>query len=231
MSGATLGENAAGAECYNRDVIAAIDAPFQEEAGIAVLGGNLCPGGAVIKPSAASPERMRHRGRAVVFESLEDHRVRVDDPDLDVDEDCVLVLKGIGPKGFPGMPEFGKFGLPRKLLQKGVRDMVCISDGRMSGTAFGTIVLHVAPEAAVGGPLALVEDGDMIELDVPGRRLDLDVSAAELERRRQRWQPPPPRADRGYVGIYLDHVLQADLGVDLDVLVGCSGAVGPRPFV
>ena len=231
VSGASLGENAAEAECYSREVIAAIDAPFQEEAGIAVLRGNLCPGGAVIKPSAASPERLRHRGRAVVFESLEDHRARVDDPDLDVDEDCVLVLKGIGPKGFPGMPEFGKFSLPRKLLEKGVRDMVCISDGRMSGTAFGTIVLHVAPEAAVGGPLALVENGDMIELDVPGRRLDLDVSAAELERRRQRWQPPPPRAGRGYVGIYLDHVLQADRGVDLDVLVGCTGPVGPRPFV
>ena len=230
VNGASLAENTGEAECFNRDVIAAIDAPFKEEAGIAVLRGNLCPQGAVIKPSAATPERLRHRGRAVVFESLEDHRERVDDPGLDVDEDCVLVLKGIGPKGFPGMPEFGKFSLPKKLLEQGVRDMVCISDGRMSGTAFGTVVLHVAPEAAVGGPLALVRDGDMIELDVGRRILHLDVAAAEIERRRRQWTPPKPRADRGYVGIYVDHVLQADRGVDLDILVGQSGAEGPRPF-
>ena len=156
VTGKTLGENTSGAQCYNREVIAAIDKPLKEEAGIAVLRGNLCPDGAIIKPSAASPELMQHCGRAVVFESIEDYRARIDDPNLDVDKDCVLVLKGIGPKGFPGMPEAGKFGLPKKLLQQGVRDMVCISDGRMSGTAYGTVILHVAPEAAVGGPLALV---------------------------------------------------------------------------
>lgn len=230
VSGYSLGTNVADAECHNRDVIASVDSPFQEAAGIAVLRGNLCPHGAIIKPSAASPERLQHRGRAVVFESLEDHRARIDDPSLDVDENCVLVLKGIGPKGFPGMPEFGKFTLPKKLLKKGVRDMVCISDGRMSGTAFGTIVLHIAPEAAVGGPLALVQNGDFIELDVPDRRLSLEISDHELQRRRQAWHAPEPRATRGYVGIYVDHVLQADRGVDLDILVGNSGTVGPHPF-
>ena len=223
VTGKTLGENTAGAECYNREVIASIDAPLKEEAGIAVLRGNLCPDGAIIKPSAASPELLQHRGRAVVFESIEDYKARVDDPDLDVDKDCVLVLKGIGPRGFPGMPEAGKFGLPKKMLEQGVRDMVCISDGRMSGTAYGTVVLHVAPESAVGGPLALVREGDMIALDVAARALNMEVSDEELERRRQVWMPPEPVVTRGYAGIYVRHVLQADRGVDLDILVGGSG--------
>lgn len=224
VTGKSLGENCAGAECYDRKVIASIDAPLKEEAGIAVLRGNLCPDGAIIKPSAASAELMKHRGRAVVFEDVEEYRAKVDDPDLDVDPSCVLVLKGIGPKGFPGMPEAGKIGLPKKMLEQGVRDMVCISDGRMSGTAYGTIVLHVAPESAVGGPLALVRDGDMIELDVEGRWLHLDISAEEFERRRAAWQVPEPRAERGYARLYIEHVLQADRGADLDFLVGESGA-------
>ena len=224
VTGKTIGENTEGAECYNREVIAPVDEPFQQEAGIAILRGNLCPDGAVIKPSAAAPELMKHRGRAVVFECIEDYKARIDDPDLDVDETCVLLLKGIGPKGFPGMPEAGKIGLPKKLLEQGVRDMVCISDGRMSGTAYGTIVLHVAPEAAAGGALALVQNGDMIELDVEQRQLRLDVADEELERRRQAWQPPEPWIERGYAKLYVDHVLQADQGADLDFLVGGSGA-------
>ena len=223
VTGKTLGENTAGAECYNREVIASIDAPLKEEAGIAVLRGNLCPDGAIIKPSAASPELLQHRGRAVVFESIEDYKARVDDPDLDVDKDCVLVLKGIGPRGFPGMPEAGKFGLPKKLLEQGVRDMVCISDGRMSGTAYGTVVLHVAPESAVGGPLALVQEGDIIALDVEARSLHMEVPEDVLAQRRQVWMPPEPVVTRGYAGIYVRHVLQADRGVDLDILVGGSG--------
>ena len=223
VTGKTLGENTAGAECYNREVIASIDAPFKEEAGIAVLRGNLCPDGAIIKPSAASPELLQHRGRAVVFESIEDYKARVDDPDLDVDKDCVLVLKGIGPRGFPGMPEAGKFGLPKKMLEQGVRDMVCISDGRMSGTAYGTVVLHVAPESAVGGPLALVQEGDIIALDVEARSLHMEVPEDVLAQRRQVWMPPEPVVTRGYAGIYVRHVLQADRGVDLDILVGGSG--------
>jgi dihydroxy-acid dehydratase len=230
VTGRSLGENNAGAQCYNREVIASLDRPFKEQAGIAVLRGNLCPDGAIIKPSAASPQLMKHRGRAVVFESIEMYHARLDDPALEVDESCVLVLKGIGPKGFPGMPEAGKLNLPKKLLEKGVRDMVCISDGRMSGTAYGTIVLHVAPEAAVGGPLALVQEGDFIELDVAARRLHLDVSAEELEQRRRAWTPPSPRQQRGYARLYADHVLQADRGADLDFLVGRSGSQVYREY-
>jgi len=199
------------------------------EAGIAVLRGNLCERGAIIKPSAASPHLLRHRGRAVVFESIEDYHARIDDPDLDVDESCVLVLKNVGPKGYPGMPEVGNMGLPKKLLLKGVKDMVRVSDGRMSGTAFGTVVLHVAPEAAIGGTLALVQNGDFIELDVPNRRLHLDVPDDELARRRAAWTPPvTPYAERGYPRLYVEHVQQADLGVDLDFLQGKSGAYIPR---
>jgi L-arabonate dehydrase len=230
INGQTIGANTADAQCYNREVIACIDKPFKEAAGIAVLRGNLCPDGAVIKPSAASPELMKHRGRAVVFEDNEAYKARIDDPELDVDESCILVLKGIGPKGFPGMPEGGNMGLPKKLLQQGVRDMVRISDGRMSGTAYGTVVLHVAPEAAVGGPLALVENGDIIELDVEHRSLTLDVPAEELERRRQAWTAPTPQATRGYAGIYVQHVQQADKGADLDILVGSSGSEVTRKF-
>lgn len=224
VSGKSIGENNSRPTCYNREVIAPIGEPLKPAAGIAVLRGNLCENGAVIKPSAATPELMQHTGRAVVFESIEDYHARIDDPKLDIDPSCVIVLKGVGPKGYPGMPEVGNVDLPEKLLRAGVRDMVRISDGRMSGTAYGTVVLHVSPESAVGGTLALVENGDLIELDVPARRLQLLVSDEELARRRAAWQPPAPLATRGYVRLYLDHVEQADLGADLDVLVGKSGS-------
>ena len=228
VNGHSIGDNNAEAPCYNRDVIYALAEPLIKEAGIAVLRGNLCPGGGIIKPSAASPELMQHRGRAVVFETIEEYHERIDDPDLDIDETCIMVLKNVGPVGYPGMAEVGNMGLPTKVLAKGVRDMVRISDGRMSGTAFGTVVLHVAPEAAVGGCLALVKEGDMIELDVAARRLHLDVSDEELEQRRRAWQAPEPHDTRGYVSLYTGHVLQADRGVDFDFLVGKSGSVVKR---
>ena len=228
VNGKPIGENFFKAECYDRKVIATYDEPFQESAGIAVLKGNLCERGAVIKPSAATPELMVHRGPAVVFESIEDYHERIDDPKLDIDENSVIVLKGVGPKGYPGMPEAGNVDLPEKVIKKGVKDMVRISDGRMSGTAFGTVVLHVSPESAVGGTLALVQEGDMIDLDVPNRRLHLDVSEAELSKRRAAWQPPKPHTERGYVGLYLKHVQQADLGADLDILQGKSSSVVTR---
>ena len=224
VNGKTIGENTAAAPCHDRDVIRTLDAPLTPTGGLAVLKGNLCPDGAIIKPSAASPELMRHRGRAVVFGDIEDLHDRIDDPDLDVEADSVLVLKNCGPKGYPGMAEVGNMPLPSKLLQQGVTDMVRISDARMSGTAFGTVVLHTAPEAAAGGTLALVQDGDMIELDVAERRLELHVPEDELARRRARWSPPEPATDRGYCRLYVDHVLQADRGVDFDFLVGGSGA-------
>jgi L-arabonate dehydrase len=228
VNGHSLEENSEGTQCYNHDVIATLENPFQQDAGIAVLKGNLCEEGAVIKPSAASPELMKHRGRAVVFESMEDYHRRIDDEALDIDESCVIVLKGVGPRGYPGMPEVGNVDLPEKLLRKGIRDMVRISDGRMSGTAAGTVVLHISPESAVGGTLALVHDGDMIELDVKNRRLHLDVSEKELHERKAAWKPPEPMATRGYVRVYIDHVQQAHLGADLDVLRGCSGSVVTR---
>jgi L-arabonate dehydrase len=224
VNGKTIGENYADAPCYNREVIAGIENPLQENAGIAVLKGNLCENGAVIKPSAATPSLMKHRGKAVVFETMEDYHQRIDDPDLDIDESSVIVLKGVGPKGYPGMPEVGNVDLPEKLIRKGIRDMVRISDGRMSGTAYGTVVLHISPESAVGGNLALVENGDMIELDVENRTLKLDVSEPELEVRRKNWKAPEPLTERGYVRIFLDHVQQADKGCDLDILAGGSGA-------
>jgi dihydroxy-acid dehydratase len=228
VNGRSMAENVAEAPCYNEQVIAPIEAPLAANAGIAVLRGNLVPDGAIIKPSAATPSLMQHRGRAVVFTDIEDYHARIDDAGLEVDETCVLVLKNCGPRGYPGMAEVGNMGLPPKVLKKGITDMVRISDARMSGTAYGTVVLHIAPEAAVGGPLALVEDGDMIELDVAGRRLHLDVADAELERRRAAWTPPPPVYDRGYYQMYMDHVMQADKGADLDFLVGGSGAPVPR---
>lgn len=228
VSGKTVRENTAGAVCHNRDVIATYDSPWKEEAGLAVLRGNLCEDGAIIKPSAATPELMRHRGRAVVFEDIDDYHARVDDPDLEVDKSCVLVLKQVGPKGYPGMPEVGNFHIPAKLLKEGVSDMIRISDGRMSGTAFGTVVLHVAPESAIGGTLALVQNGDMIELDVPNRRLQLDLSEEELARRRAAWRPRPPYTERGYVSMFLEHVQQANVGADFDFLVGKSGADVPH---
>ena len=227
-NGHTLWENVKDAECWNRDVIFPLAKPFKEQGGIAVLHGNLAPQGAILKPSAATESLMRHRGKAVVFDDIDDYKARVDDPDLEVDETSVLVLKGCGPKGCPGFPETGNMGLPAKLLKRGVTDMVRISDARMSGTAYGTVVLHTAPEAADGGPLALVENGDEIELDVPARRLLLHVSEEELARRRAAWSPPAPHSDRGYLRLYLDHVMQADTGADLDFLVGCSGAGVPR---
>ena len=222
VNGRAIGETIAEAPCHDRDVIRPFDDPLKTDTSIAVLRGNLCPDGAIIKPSAATPELLRHRGPAVVFETIEDLHARIDD--LDADESSVLVLKGCGPRGYPGMPEVGNLPLPRKLLARGITDMVRISDARMSGTGYGTVVLHVAPEAAVGGPLALVRDGDVIDLDVAARRLCLDVADDELERRRAAWTPPPPNHDRGYARLYVDHVLQADRGVDFDFLVGGSGA-------
>jgi dihydroxy-acid dehydratase len=220
VNGRSLGENNLTPVCYNQDVIATVDNPLQETAGIAVLKGNLCENGAVIKPSAASKKLMNHRGPAVVFETIEDYHERIDDPDLDIDENSVIVLKNVGPVGYPGMPEVGNVDLPEKLLRKGIKDMIRISDGRMSGTAAGTVVLHVSPESAVGGTLAFVKDGDMIELDVEKRRLHLDVSDEELNKRKAQWTPPKPMAQRGYAKIYIDHVQQAHLGADLDVLNG-----------
>jgi dihydroxy-acid dehydratase len=228
VTGETVESNIDGVENFNPDVITPLPTPFKENGGIAVLRGNLSPRGAIIKPSAATPALMQHRGRAVVFDSIEHYKARVDDPGLDIDASCIMVLQNCGPKGYPGMAEVGNMGLPKKLLEQGVRDMVRISDARMSGTAYGTVVLHVAPEAAMGGPLALVRDGDMIELDVAGRRLHLDVSDAELARRREAWREPEPTMRGGYQAMYIKHVLQADQGVDLDFLVGCRGSAVPR---
>jgi L-arabonate dehydrase len=227
-NGKSVGENIADAQNYNLEVIMPLAAPFKDKAGIAVLRGNLAANGAVIKPSAATPALMVHKGRAVVFETIEDFHARIDDENLDVDENCVLVLKNCGPRGYPGMAEVGNMPLPPKVLRKGVTDMVRISDARMSGTAYGTVVLHCAPEAAAGGTLALVRNGDLIELDVPARRLQLHVSDEELARRRTQWTPPAPAMASGYWKLYIDHVLQADRGVDLDFLVGKRGAAVPR---
>lgn len=210
--------------CYNREVIATFDDPLIKEAGIAVVKGNLAENGAVIKPSAASPALMQHRGRAVVFETIEDYHARVDDPMLDIDETCVMVLKNVGPVGYPGMPEVGNMALPKKILDKGITDMVRICDGRMSGTAYGTVILHVSPEAAIGGNLALVQNGDMIELDVAGRRIHLDVSEEELSIRRKQWKKPEPLSARGYVNLYINNVQQADKGADFGFLAGGSGS-------
>ena len=228
VNGQTLWENVKDAECYDRKVIFPFSDPFKPIGGIAVLRGNLAPGGAVIKPSAASPALMKHRGRAVVFESIEDYKAQIDAPDLDIDETCIMVLKNCGPKGYPGMAEVGNMALPAKVLKKGITDMVRISDARMSGTAYGTVVLHVAPEAAAGGPLALVQTGDMIEVDVEGRSLHLEVPGEELEGRKRTWEPMELQSNRGYVRLYIEHVNQADEGCDLDFLVGGSGAAVPR---
>ena len=228
VNGKSIGENVNNAVCHNLDVIRPLKDPLVADGGIAVLRGNLAPNGAVIKPSASTPALMKHRGRAVVFESIEEFHARIDDPALEVDETSVMVLKNCGPRGYPGMPEVGNLPLPAKLLQRGITDMVRISDARMSGTAYGTVVLHVAPEAAAGGTLALVQNGDMIDLDVGERRLHLDVSEAEIERRRAVWHPPAPPADRGYYKLYYEHVMQADRGADLDFLVGGSGVGVPR---
>jgi dihydroxy-acid dehydratase len=228
VNGRTVWENVANAPCWNAEVITPFEAPFKREAGIAILTGNLAPDGAVIKPSAASPELMRHTGRAIVFESVEEMHHAVEDETLDIDVSCIMVLKNCGPKGYPGMAEVGNMPLPVKLLKQGVRDMIRISDARMSGTAYGTVVLHVAPEATAGGPLALVRNGDLITLDVPARSLHLHVEEAELAARRAAWAPPARQAERGYARLYVDRVLQADRGADFDFLVGRSGSPVPR---
>ncbi|WP_306318971.1 MULTISPECIES: IlvD/Edd family dehydratase [unclassified Streptomyces] len=229
VTGRALAENVADAERIGDEVITGVVAPFQPAGtGTAVLRGNLCPDGAVIKQSAASPHLLTHSGTARVFDSPEAYHAVCDDPDLDVDENTVLVIRGAGPKGYPGMPEVSNVPLPTKLLKAGVTDMVRVCDGRMSGTGYGTVVLHVAPEAAVGGPLALVRDGDTITLDVPKRSLQLDVDDVELASRRTEWQPPAPRHTSGYAWLYTQHVQGADQGADFDFLRGCRGDAVPR---
>jgi dihydroxy-acid dehydratase len=228
VNGKTIWENCKEAPNYNQEVIRDFGNPLVEHGGVAVLRGNLAPDGAVLKPSAASPHLMRHRGPAVVFETIEHYHERILDPTLVVDENSILVLKNCGPKGYPGMAEVGNMGLPPKLLERGITDMVRISDARMSGTAYGTVVLHVCPEAAVGGTLALVQDGDMIELDVEARRLHLDVSEEELANRRKSWTPMLPETNGGYQQMYIQHVMQASTGADLDFLLGCRGTTVTR---
>jgi dihydroxy-acid dehydratase len=223
VNGETMWANVKDAPCWNRDVLHTFKNPFKENAGIAVLRGSLAPDGAVIKVSAATPKLLRHRGPAVVFESIEDFDARINDESLAVDENSVMVLKNCGPRGYPGMAEVGNMPLPPKLLRQGVNDMVRISDARMSGTAYGTVVLHACPEAAAGGPLALVQSGDMITLDAPKRLLQLEVDERTLASRRAQWSPPPLPA-RGWERLYVQHVLQAHQGADFDFLVGSSGA-------
>ena len=228
VNGKTIWENCRDAPNWNPEVIRPVERPLTSNGGIAVLRGNLAPDGAVLKPSAASPHLMRHRGRAVVFDNIEHYKARIADPALPVDRDSILVLKNSGPVGYPGMAEVGNMGLPPAILKQGITDMVRISDARMSGTAYGTVVLHVTPEAAVGGPLALVQEGDVIELDVEARRLQLEVSDEELARRRAAWKPPSAHQNGGYVQMYVRHVQQADKGADLDFLRGCRGHAVPR---
>jgi len=223
-NGKSIAENTDAAERYDKNIIGALDSPFKKDSGIAVVTGNLCPNGAIIKPSAATPALMQHKGRAFVFEDIEDYKAKVDLPHLDLDENSVLILKNAGPKGYPGMPEVGNIGLPKMMLDKGITDMVRISDGRMSGTAFGTVVLHVSPEAAIGGTFGLVQTGDMIELDVANRKLTLHVSDEELEERKKGWKAPDLGYTRGYAKMYIEHVEQAHEGVDLDFLKGKSGS-------
>ncbi|UQS27813.1 dihydroxy-acid dehydratase [Amycolatopsis thermalba] len=229
VTGNAVGENVAGAENFNTDVITTVEEPFQPVgSGTAVLRGNLCPGGAVIKQSAASPHLLKHQGRALVFDTVEDYHAVADDPDLDVDETSILVIRGAGPRGYPGMPEVSNVALPAKLLKAGVTDMVRICDGRMSGTSYGTVVLHVTPESAVGGPLALVRTGDLITLDVAARTLNVEVSDEELAARRASWQAPESPYRSGYTWLYTQHVLQADQGADFDFLRGSRGHQVPR---
>ncbi|WP_193142970.1 L-arabinonate dehydratase [Meridianimarinicoccus sp. MJW13] len=224
VSGDTIWDEVKDVINWNEDVILPLDQALTPQGGIAVLKGNLAPKGAVVKPSAASPHLLTHRGRAVVFEDIDDYKARIDDDALDIDETCVMVLKNCGPKGYPGMAEVGNMGLPPKVLKKGITDMVRISDARMSGTAYGTVILHTSPEAAAGGPLAVVRDGDMIELDVAARRLHLDIPDAELTARLETWFPAHPTAEGGYEWLHQTHVEGADTGADLDFLKGCRGA-------
>jgi dihydroxy-acid dehydratase len=223
VSGQTIGQIADEAECYDPEIISDLDRPFGPSSGVWVLRGNLAPLGAIIKPSAATPALLKHEGRAVVFEDIEDYKARLDDPDLPIDESSIMVLKACGPRGYPGMPEVGNMALPGKLLARGVRDLVRISDARMSGTAYGTVILHVSPESEAGGPLGLVQTGDVIRFHGPERTLDLLVDERELERRRAAWKPTQAYATRGWAKLYVDTVQQADQGCDLDFLVGSSG--------
>ncbi|MEI5676850.1 MULTISPECIES: L-arabinonate dehydratase [unclassified Mesorhizobium] len=224
VTGETIWDGVKAVENYDHDVILPVEKALTRSGGIAVLRGNLAPGGAVLKPSAASEHLMRHRGRAVVFESIEDYHARINDDALDIDENCIMVLKYCGPKGYPGMAEVGNMGLPAKVLKKGVTDMIRISDARMSGTAYGTVILHTAPEAAAGGPLAIVRNGDMIEVDVPARTLHLDISDAEIAERLAAWSPPFDKPESGYAMLYVDRVMQADTGADFDFLRGSRGS-------
>jgi L-arabonate dehydrase len=224
VNGKTIFENYKNARCFNQDVIASLDKPFNTATALAVLQGNICENGAVIKPSAASPNLFKHTGKAVVFENIEDFKARIDDPDLPVDETSVLVLKNVGPKGYPGMPEVGNMNLPVKLIEKGVKDMLRISDGRMSGTGFGTVVLHVSPEATLGGNFSVLETGDIITLDLEARSLNVDLSDAELNARKEKWIKPKNLVDRGYTGLYINNVEQAHLGADFHFLKGGSGS-------
>ncbi|MDE3182586.1 MAG: dihydroxy-acid dehydratase [Bacteroidota bacterium] len=227
-NGKTIKENYENAESYNSDVITGMENPFNNATGLAILKGNLCEDGAVIKPSAASEHLMTHTGKAVVFENIEDYKARIDLEDLDVDETSILVLKNVGPKGYPGMPEVGNMTLPKKLLKRGISDMVRISDGRMSGTGFGTVVLHVSPEAAAGGNFSVIQTGDIITLDVPNRSLNVDLTDEILQERKAKYKEEPRSIKRGYVGLYIDHVQQAHLGADMDFLRGGSGSVVSR---
>jgi len=224
VSGKPMSDNYETAECFNRKLISTFAEPFNPVAGIVVVKGNLCENGAVIKPSAASPALLQHTGKAVVFESIEDYKVKIDDPDLSVDETSILVLKNVGPKGYPGMPEVGNMSIPKKLLEQGIADMVRISDGRMSGTGFGTVVLHVSPEAAVGGTLAIVQDGDVITLDVNAGTLHIELSDEEIADRKSRLVMPKSLTNRGYTYLYQTHVEQAHLGADFGFLRGGSGS-------
>ncbi|ALD01715.1 dihydroxy-acid dehydratase [Acinetobacter sp. TTH0-4] len=229
VNGESIWDNCQNSPIYNDEVIRQMDNPLRKDGGMCILRGNLAPKGAVLKPSAASPELMKHRGRAVVFENFDDYKARIANPDLDVDETCILVLKNAGPKGYPGMAEVGNMGLPPKILERGITDMVRISDARMSGTAYGTVVLHVAPEAMAGGPLGAVQNGDFIELDAYAGKLHLDISDEELQHRLENLEEPPkPNFIGGYRELYVNHVLQADEGCDFDFLVGCRGSEVPR---
>jgi dihydroxyacid dehydratase/phosphogluconate dehydratase len=228
ITGKTLGENVSGAEIYNTDVIRTLDNPILQSGGLAILHGNLAPTGAVIKASAAEPRLLKHAGRAIVFDSFDEMNARIDDPALDVDASSVLVLRNAGPKGAPGMPEWGNLPIPQKLLRAGIRDMVRISDARMSGTSYGACVLHVSPESFVGGPLALLKDGDIVELDVPERQLNMRVNDDELGRRRAAWKPKEGLYHRGYGRLYMQHIKQADQGCDFDFLEGTAPIPEPE---
>lgn len=224
VNGKTIRENYEKAACYNRDIIATVEKPFNPLSGVVILTGNICENGAVMKPSAADPKLLSHTGKAIVFEDIDEYKTRVDDPDLDVDETCILVLKNVGPVGYPGMPEVGNMSVPKKLLARGIHDMIRISDGRMSGTGFGTVILHASPEAALGGNFAVIRDGDMITLDVPNRKITLNVSDEELASRKKSWKPRHKTYHRGYVSLYQQQVEQAHLGADMAYLKGGSGS-------